>query len=232
MNYKEYYIAFLDILGFSNLVRTVEMSEIHKVFQRIKVAKRITTCWPSDIPQNELYDITKHTKFVFFSDSIVCAIPSSMPRALECVASNCMLIQHALWTASTPVWVRGAIVKGKMYCNGNEMFGPGIVDAYRLEENLAKNPRIIMTRDTYHQGTTDTGEDICFISDTEDGLKMVETLRYFTYPELSVVIGQIKQCLASETDPRIREKYIWARDYFNSCVQPDSEIEEFKKPIE
>jgi hypothetical protein len=40
------------------------------------------------------------------------------------------------------VWVRGAIVKGPLYCGKSEIFGPALIEAYKLEENLAKYPKI------------------------------------------------------------------------------------------
>lgn len=147
INYKEYYIAFLDILGFSSKIWKEDATIIHGIFTRIKALKRITRGTAFD--GHAATELEQNTKFLFFSDTIVCAIPTSIYGAFETLTSHCMMIQHYLYSEESPVLLRGAIVKGEMYINGSEMFGPGLIDAYRMEESLAIYPRIIMTRGTY-----------------------------------------------------------------------------------
>ncbi len=232
VKYKEYYIAFLDVLGFKNIIGTRSAADIHEMFDCIKDAKKFVE---GEGRINSPFEvIEKNTFFLFFSDSIICAIPSDIPDSFEMICSHCMLIQHFLWLQKKPVWVRGAIAKGKLYCEGNEVFGPGLIEAYQMEETLAKYPRIIMTRSTYEEGikNTKTGEDICYISDTSDGLKMLETLRYFKYDGLRAVREQIESVLGEEINDQIRQKYLWMKQYFNSCVDEKSSIEWFRTSIE
>ncbi len=91
-----------------------------------------------------------------------------------------MLIQHALWSEAGPIWVRGAIVKGILYCGNGEVFGSGLNEAYKLEEKLAVYPRIIMTKSTFDGGLEESNQKDCmdFVVDTSDGLMMINTLAY------------------------------------------------------
>lgn len=232
INYKEYYIAFLDILGFSNKIGKEDPAIIHGVFTRIKALKRITR--GAAFENHAATELERNTKFLFFSDTIVCAIPISIYGAFEAITSHCMMIQHYLYSEESPVLLRGAIVEGKMYINGSEMFGPGLIDAYRMEESLAIYPRIIMTRDTYEKGITQSngGEEITYVRDTEDGLKMVETLEYFDYSEeLARLKNLIEMEIATEQNVRVREKYLWLRNHFNTFANPNACIPEFREPI-
>lgn len=227
IKYKPYYVAFLDILGFKNIVNSNDAFYIHNIFNKIRLAKKL-------VKKDRGGKITEETKFYFFSDSIVCAIPVSEENALSSLASNCLLIQHALWSEIGPIWLRGAIVKGDLYCGNNEVFGPGLNEAYKLEEKLAVYPRIIMTKSTFEKGLEESSQKDCmdFVVDTPDGLKMIDTLAYPFVFDLEIIKLQIVNTLKSETDPRIRDKYLWIRDYFNSFVRRDSAYKAFQTKIE
>ena len=91
-----------------------------------------------------------------------------------------------------------------------------------------------MTRDTYEQGieASNKKEEILFISDTDDGLKMVNTLLYPDFLSGGKALRlRIENALKYETDPKVREKYIWLRNYFNKGVSPNNENEAFRTPI-
>lgn len=214
IEYTHYCVAFLDILGFKNLVGTEDASTIHSIFSNIRHAKKLIrgisgedTWWAQ---------MGKKTKIYFFSDSIVIAIPMSEPMALELVASNCMLLQHTLWYYGLPTWVRGGIAIGDLYCGNSEIFGPALIDAYILEETVAKYPRIVMHESTYQAGidNTDNRQDIIFVSQQPNELRMVETLKYFDYePQRSRVLQSIRDTMQKETNPSIREKFHWVIEY-------------------
>ena len=225
--YKLYYIAFLDILGFKSIINSNDAFYIHNIFNKIRLAKKF-------VKKDRAGKIKEETKFYFFSDSIVCAIPVDEENALASLASNCKLIQHALWSEAGPIWVRGAIVKGLLYCGNGEVFGPGLNEAYKLEENLAVYPRIIMTKSTFETGLDESFPKDCmdFIVDTPDGLKMINTLAYPCVFDPEIIKLQIIHTLNSETDQRIRDKYLWMRDYFNSFVTHDSPHKAFQTKIE
>lgn len=214
IKYAHYCVAFLDILGFKNLVGTEDASTIHSIFNNIRHAKKLIRGVPGEDTWWE--QIGKKTKIYFFSDSIVIAIPMSEPMALELVASNCMLLQHTLWYYGLPTWIRGGIAIGDLYCGNSEIFGPALIDAYMLEGTVAKYPRIVMRESTYQTGidNTDNKQDIIFISPQPNELRMVETLKYFDYePQRSRVLQSIRYTMQKETNLSIREKFQWVIKY-------------------
>lgn len=224
VEYARYCVAFLDILGFKNLVGTEDASTIHCIFSNIRHAKKLIR----GISDEDTWwaQMGKKTQIYFFSDSIVIAIPMSEPMALELVASNCMLLQHTLWYYGLPTWVRGGIAIGDLYCGNSEIFGPALIDAYMLEETVAKHPRIVMGEITYQTGidNTEDKEDIIFISQQPDDLRMVETLKYFDYePQRSKLLQSIRDTIRGETNFRILEKFQWVAEYHGiDLAEPDA----------
>lgn len=213
INYSNYCIAYLDILGFKNIVNTELASTIHEIFSKVRLAKKMIS---GGTKETDIFcEIRKKTKFYFFSDSIVCAIPMDEPIAFEMVASNCMLLQHALWAKGLQVWIRGAITLGNLYCGQSEVFGPALVEAYMLESTVAKYPRIIMTEETYKQGIANSGskEDIDFIFKTDNELRMVECLKYFGRYEFEFrrLIESVEKNIQEITETRVQEKYAWIK---------------------
>lgn len=139
--------------------------------------------------------------------------------ALEMVASNCMLLQHALWSKGMPVWIRGGITIGDLYCGQGEVFGPALVEAYLIESKVAKYPRIIMTEQTYKQGIAnlDSEMDIDFVFKTDNELRMVECLKYFSIYELEFdrLIKSVEENLQRSTSPDVQEKYFWIKKNYH-----------------
>lgn len=226
IQYTNYCVAYLDILGFKNVVATEDASTIHEIFSNVRFAKRLVSGGTKE--SDAFAGIRAKTKFYFFSDSIVCAIPMEEPLALEMVASNCMLLQHALWSRGIQVWIRGGIAIGNLYCEQREVFGPALVEAYTLESTRAKYPRIVMTEQTYIQGiaNTDNKQDISFIFQTHSDLRMVESLKYFSMyePDFTRLITSVEKAIQEETNPNVREKYIWIKENYRHLFN-DAETE-------
>ena len=232
INYKDYFVAFLDILGFKNLVDNKTANEIHRMFSKVVQVKEIIKGKPYE--RSPFKNIQNYTSLVFFSDSIICAIPSDIPDAFLALTSHCMMIQHVFWMEKNPIWVRGAIAKGPLYCKDNVVFGPSLIEAYRTEETLAKYPRIIMTQSTYEDGIENLTdhEDVPYVSNTMDGFKMIDSLRHFAFPELKNVREQIEDIIRKETNISVREKYLWIKEHYNSCVDKNSKYKPFRTPLE
>lgn len=59
ITYRDYYVAFLDVLGFSNIVKNQDAEYIHKIFSNVRKAKRY-------VKKDRGGRKTEETKFYFF----------------------------------------------------------------------------------------------------------------------------------------------------------------------
>lgn len=82
---------------------------------------------------------TSNLQMTAFSD---CYVLSEVAPAWHVLAAVQALGSRFL---AEGILTRGAVVQGSAYHNGRVLFGPGIVDAYKLESEVAKYPRILVT---------------------------------------------------------------------------------------
>src|SRR5208282_397717 len=83
-----------------------------------------------------------------FSDTIVISVAQMQsPPMLElftAVVGTLHLCQRLL---EIEVLTRGGVAKGEMYHKDGVLFGRGMIDAYHLEKNVSKVPRIAVAPD-------------------------------------------------------------------------------------
>lgn len=133
------YVAFLDVLGFADLVKSAESDEA--AFRRAGAILRISEKASFKTMIAEAEEKGGFVDYTAFSDSIVVSSNHLLPVAR---------IAHAIWGAAlswTLMSIRGAIARGTIYHRGAVVFGQGMVDAYRLESSVARFPRIIFADD-------------------------------------------------------------------------------------
>lgn len=146
--YEERYVAFIDILGFSDLVNRTEkdasllerivsileeQNEHSSIAEHFDAANRIDS---SDSYHNMFRAST-------FSDSIVISTKNN-PDALQIIvmriAQTCNKLLHQ------GVFTRGAISKGKLIHTNTIVLGNGLISAYNLEKSAAVYPRILLDK--------------------------------------------------------------------------------------
>lgn len=130
MEYKDKYVAFLDIIGFKSIVsKSVnDNKEIEYIKKIIKILRKVG--------KNKSYTITQ------FSDSLVISIDSKRKNALQNLINTILDISIQCFK----IWymLRGGITKGKLIHEENFLFGPAMNTAYELESEYAVYPRIIL----------------------------------------------------------------------------------------
>ena len=139
--YTDSYIAFLDILGFKNLVTKNTCDQIARLFQNIR--NPLSEMGLGTSIEIDLSEV----KMKVMSDSICFHIATDKKYALLSIVAVCQAFQGELLGLVCPVILRGAVVHGDIYQDGDITFGSGLVDAYSLEENEARYPRIIIKHD-------------------------------------------------------------------------------------
>jgi hypothetical protein len=142
--YEPSLISFLDVLGMKDLIDTAG-ADANMV---ARVLERLLSFSKPDNSQKDLWG----SGFVNFSDLVVRSIPinaeANTKYRLGCVFHEMMdlaFIQVNL--INIGILIRGALTIG-MLCHTNKLvFGPGLVEAYRMESKVASYPRIIVGDD-------------------------------------------------------------------------------------
>ncbi len=217
--YTECYVAFLDMLGFKKLIEDSSCDEIAEIFTKHLKRRPLRGAYLG----NEIFilkDTINKLKAKVMSDSICFYIDVNVTNALLCIIMSCINFQYELYKNKIPIFIRGAIVRGHLYAEEDIIFGPGLTQAYLMEENNAKYPRIILTKDTLkfldeknRKDNIDYAtilESIVFRDD--DAFYTVNCMRVLWGSNQEIrenVENRIKLMLDSTTDSSVREKYLY-----------------------
>ncbi len=219
VEYAECYIAFLDILGFKKFIADNSCDEIAKVFARFSNRKPLKAAYLGNkniISENTANEL----KMKVMSDSICFYIDVSLPNALLCIIMSCLNFQYDLYKNDTPIFIRGAIVRGYLYANKDIIYGPGLTQAYLLEENNASYPRIILTGETLQfMNNNNENSDVDYISilksvviRDDDAFYVVDCIKMLFDGEQATyekVKNRINHMLNTTVEGSIREKYLY-----------------------
>ena len=222
--YQKCIIAFLDILGFKQLIHKKEFNEIRAIFSSIFTNEDAVIALHRANDGDESLDsynqILKDKEIHILSDSIVIAAPSDKPEALAVVVDICNCIQQQLYELDIPVFLRGAISKGDFYSEGNLIFGEGLIDAYLAEEYYAVYPRIILSDEIVDGMIISVCEEKKLPKD-KDGYYYLDTLKsYFDCDSFNDLLHSDRYKRISEYvelqlkgygDNNVREKYLWLK---------------------
>jgi hypothetical protein len=85
-----------------------------------------------------------------FSDSVVISYKLEKESSIYSILSDIMMVQFQF--AAYEIAVRGGIAIGKLVHTDKLLFGPAMNEAYRLESTIAKNPRVILTKEIISAG--------------------------------------------------------------------------------
>ncbi len=141
-NIKNSYIAFIDILGFKELVN----NKIDKVIEALSFIENYCEEFYNIRGIDETND-AKSICATMFSDSIVITMEQDDIND-ELLGLNMFIdfishLQHSLLLRN--VLIRGGITIGEIYHKGNMVFGKGLQEAYFLESEISEVPRIILS---------------------------------------------------------------------------------------
>lgn len=246
VEYITAFIAFLDIMGFKDLVKKKSAKEIYDIFSIIvnqtnqfeELKNDISLTDPIiDTSENikNAEEAFQKTRIYIMSDSIVVATPANNSQSLQILLDICYSFQYSLLEMETPILLRGAVSRGEIFLgegiNNVIAFGGGFIEAYSTEENYAKYPRIIVSKQVL-KGNDITEEIIRF--DEHDGYGYLNTLEQYLMHSVCVKndeekkldIDNLKQLFRSTSEYKkvnkmiydnlfeynsesIRDKYMW-----------------------
>ena len=150
---KDHLVAFVDLLGFSDIIRKVDDTRQGIVLRLLESLANATGdhTLESVAIDNETKQIKFRPAISAFSDLIVFSFPSDKldqvgagPIVLYLAQSVGHIFKQAF---DVNCLIRGGIAFGPLYHAGGVVFGPALVQAYELESKFAKWPRIICSPD-------------------------------------------------------------------------------------
>jgi hypothetical protein len=166
--YTECYVAFLDVLGFSNHIVTSgknpeQLNAIIRILSEAISYETTRVSWtPKPTVEGEKKQQTHwRTEYRAFSDNIVLFVPTQSLKLNDILQVIGYFVDRFIQFG---FFLRGAVTVGGMYWNSdwsttNQQqstkevsgsasitFGPALVEAYRLEKHCAKYPRIIFSQ--------------------------------------------------------------------------------------
>ena len=138
IEYRDRVVAFIDILGFERLIRS--LSNNPKLFARLNFAlRRIKYIEKSRTLSNS---ITSDLEVSVFSDSV--AISTKEERIFSLVWTVGWLQAELMYVG---VLTRGGISVGPTIHEDGILYGEGMLSAYHLESKAAVYPRIVIAND-------------------------------------------------------------------------------------
>ena len=166
--YTKRVIAFIDILGFRNIISKTEEDQqlAEKIFKVLNsmntdsISNEIFIGVSADLPEDKYKEAKEiadkfskaqksqsSIQVTHFSDSIVISIGLENDMNVMTVIEYLGRLMYKLWN-EFKILIRGAVTMGDLIHNEDgALFGPAMVAAYDLETNLANYPRIIFDDD-------------------------------------------------------------------------------------
>jgi hypothetical protein len=243
---RESVVAFLDVLGF-----TKEMSQAYKegihagLLRDLRSAltsareKAFPVAYPLAIEYPPAYRYREQVEFrqvKAFTDNIVIGVPLSSPPDRAHEAELGSLIESLCWyqleMATRGFFVRGGIGIGDLYIDEDIVFGDALIEAYRIESEVARDPRIVLstTLDPYigthisYYGNPKESPHSQLLLEDADGQLFVNYLgtafdEDSEAPDLAAIDAHRGRVMAMldkhKASPTIWGKYAWVANYHN-----------------
>lgn len=204
MQYQEKIVAFIDILGFKNLVS--DESKCEEIGALLKM--------PYLLQQNDMMTLLKIKGLVMtsISDSLVFSVKLKERGAMNKIVKLISVFAQTMLSQSS-ILIRGGIAVGKLYHDRELAYGPGVVKAYELEDKIAVYPRIIMMFSDFERSilscgnTSQTKLREMFMME-DDGFLTLDCFYYANQSKLELCRSNLEQMTTSNL--KIQQKINWS----------------------
>lgn len=223
------YCAFLDVLGFSDRIKdSFKTSDGNALLQEFHgmLKRRI----------DELKEDTKdsHLYMKSFTDNVILAHPILIEEGeAEFAFILWSLRVYQFEMAKKGLFIRGGLSVGELFVDENTVYGPALLEAYKLENSVAVNPIVSLSDDVmslvlhhirYYSDREDAPQNrdvlvnsdgrffINYLSECYDSGSSGE----FDWESLKIHKDQIEVALnAYRAVPKIFSKFTWLAAYHN-----------------
>ncbi|MEN6641401.1 MAG: hypothetical protein ABFE08_03035 [Armatimonadia bacterium] len=223
--YGDRYVAYLDIMGYSELVREAgrsanPMATIDRVREAVSKVQ---------LDHGRFHDwgALEGVTTKVFSDSIIISSPGDQRGCFDAIRWTMNVVARL---AHRDLWLRGAITFGAHYDEGGVLFSPALVKAYEMEQKDAFYPRVLVTQSVIQtcRAEPDTDRREWLLSAIQRDHDRAYFLNYLAL----IMPGAIRQSDEHQllwthkahiedrlkkhrNQPRIAAKYGWLADYHN-----------------
>lgn len=142
IEYQTRAVAFIDVLGWKNLVT----DSLHdaKLRHRMHNAIGALGALARQYAGEEDSRTKSYDRALQFSDNIAISIPYTRPSDLARLARQIAEYQSVM--ALSGFLMRGGITVGPLYHEGSIVLGPALNDAVEFESSIARTPRVIVAK--------------------------------------------------------------------------------------
>lgn len=167
ITYEKGYVAFLDVLGFKEMVFSKKLDKINLYIDSIEKAIN----YLKSIPAKQELEIG----YIVISDSIIISVKQKDNRNdnIERLRNLCIAIGFLQVTLAVKgIWLRGAISSDDVYFNSekNQVIGKAYIDAYLIEEKFVSNPQVILDNKIIKELEFNSSKDLIdVINEKENG---------------------------------------------------------------
>jgi len=214
-----HFIAFLDILGYSNMVKSDLEGPAgeEKYYQKLLQLQKETNGL-----KYENLDFT----LIQFSDSIIISAPYK-PNTFHSFSK--LIAEYQFKLLMNKISIRGGITFGKHFFEEDFLFSSALIDAYNIESKLARYPRIIVSDDLYEllYSNKVNLEYITF----DNNYKIIDFLHNALLDNDNIeILNEIITKLENNKSETVSEKGLWLKEYLNYKL-PDNKLkyERFRK---
>lgn len=215
------YVCFIDVLGFSNDILNNWSNPISNPLEKILSIKRDMPGFPDIEDDGRETHRTYLCRVSTVSDSVtICfgynekIIIGDLVLGLESILGNISYI----WSTfiSNGYTIRGALDFGEIYWDESELIGPAFINSYRLESEVAKNSRIVVSSNlnrvlkdllTKHRSTLTDHLIQNFRKDIDGYIIVDPSILYRSVSERNFLIEKLMEIRDAIPSAIVREKY-------------------------
>lgn len=213
-----HFVAFIDILGFSNMVRSdCESSEPPRYLQLL---------YEAHINSISLFNKDLKCELIQFSDSIVFSKPfdfGQLESFLDAIAAwqKSLLLNGLL--------CRGGVAFGKHFAKDKFLFSKAMIDAYLLESSRARFPRIIVSDDLLELAESTIQINLLKLYKEDDGATFINYLRWTKEAEKQELAKAVKKIIseANNRSSSVQEKLRWLTRYADHILGTSFSLPQF-----
>lgn len=231
-DYKERYVAFLDLLGFKTIVTRAETDPTER--ERLR---KVLELMRDSLTQNPRLAL----RFTHFSDCLVLSIERTAAGLLEAFESINVLVSNLL---QFDVLVRGGLVAGHAYHDKDFVYGTAVNRAYCLEHEIARDPIILLSEEVFADAKRYGVQHLAWLRADPAQRQFIHYLRSYSeyrpepiYPGKVIMDEPAKRIvdfvlgrLASDTG-RVLAKAQWLQAYWNETVAGNGVFERIEPGV-